>query len=227
MSTPDLTNPWDEGGSLASDWSASDAEVLETPAVGDVPVADEQDANGKAVQFLLEQPNSVIQVGITCWAYALASWIPAQELWDFQKSTGLACKGGAGGAPDPDKILKNYSFCTDPRGGLIPDKWPDVAAGERMNWVTANGTRVTPKYIASKLKEKGYLYWSYQPSNANFAHVNVIYGVSYNTKNSAHDCVLVMDPMPNAPPNKWFSDIANIPKNLIAWRGNGIEESSP
>lgn len=227
METLDLTNPWDENGSLASDWSASDAEVLDTPAVGNVQVAEEQpeEQAGKEVRCVLTEPHCLKQVGIKCWAFALASWISAQQAWDDAKNLGIV--NGQGMYPNPDEVFKKHRSCTDPNGGLIYDRWPDVAKGELMNWVTANGTKITPQYIASNIRNKGYLYWVNQPSNATFSHACVIYGIVYNTKGSPADCVLIMDPQQGILTTKYCSDIASIQRNLIAWRGVGIQETSP
>lgn len=235
MSNPNLNNPWGQGGSLASDWSANNTTALETQAVGDTSI-DANEQTGQSgqgnINFRLPDPPIFIQSGATCWAAALASWISAFKAWND-------VGGSLDGKTDmnfsvtslmtPEEVIRNYKDLLMDDGSLPPSNWHVVAERERMDWATMNGSKITPKYIHETLRSKGYLYWAYQRSNEGyFSHVNVIHGVMYKLKGGISDGVYIMEPMNGKLDFKFFSDINNFDRNMIAWgRGTGQQQPGP
>ncbi len=72
MSNPDLRNPWDKGGQLASDWSGENAKALDTDAIGEV-------GGDHGTSLILEPPPPIFaqSTPTTCWAAATLSWLSA------------------------------------------------------------------------------------------------------------------------------------------------------
>jgi len=84
MSDGNFVNPWGEGGSMASDWSPTNAESLGTP------YADVQTVKPGFIAYLPPPPIATQDSDYHCWAAALESLLyatlpPEQSMSDFSR----------------------------------------------------------------------------------------------------------------------------------------------